>query len=65
MNEHEEDKDVERLVSTLVNVEWPLHDGHTFAFCASRRLTESEYETLVRLLQLAKPGLIESPTEPA
>jgi hypothetical protein len=66
--EHSKDQDLRVLVEKYytrklseVKVEWPLEDGHVFSFSASRRLSELEYKTLLKLLQLAKPAIIKSP----
>ncbi len=66
--EHMENKDLDLLMKKYfarqiseVKLDWPLEDGHVFSFSTSRQLSEVEYKTLLKLLQMAKTTIIKTP----
>ncbi len=66
--EYSENRDLDLILKKYyarkiseVKLDWPLEDGHVFSFSASRRLSELEYKTLMKLLQMAKSTIIKAP----
>lgn len=48
-----------------VKIDWPLSDGHSVSMKATRQLTDTEWQNLMRLLRLAKPGFVRASLQAA
>lgn len=60
--------DINKLVATYsarkiseMKIEWPLAGGHKVTFHATRRVTESEFRTLLQLMRMAKAAFVVTP----